>query len=127
MATFSGKGGSATFGANIFHVASWSLTQTCNVHDVTALGLSWQEAVAGIPGATFELTGFLDSASVSLPGHPSTEGVGVEAAVVLMQDTTQGYSGTALCTSMSVSVAQDGTADITASGVINGTLTQIAA
>ena len=64
MAVDSGTAGSITWaGTAVLHTSRWELNLAHNTPDVTPQGVSWEEFIAGIRGATFtvdfdtELTG----------------------------------------------------------------------
>lgn len=121
MARFSGKGGSVTIGSAIYNIRKWTLNIAADNRDVTAFGDTWKATVGGDPGYTFDLEGFLDSAT--LPVHPTTAGSpGSTVAFTFLQDTTKGYTGIGVISSMVITVGKDGTADVTLAGTGDQTL-----
>lgn len=124
MARFHGKGGSVSIGSAIYHIYSWSLTLNADIVDVTAFADTWQRKVVGDPGATIDIEGYLDSAT--LPKHPTAAGaVGTTVTFTCMQDSTLGFTGVAVIGSMSMNVAHDGAASVSLSCEVDGTVSQV--
>ena len=95
--------------------------QFADTHDATEFSSTWQQRLPDRPGASFDLLGYLDSAT--LPLHPTTAGaVGTTVAFTLLQDSTIGYTGTGVIRGINIVVAHDGAADVSLSADVDGTL-----
>ena len=106
MANIHGYNGQVDFGVIVdsdmaYRTSSWSLDLTCDTHDVTDFtSTGWRNHVRGLKGWTGTLELFVDTTKKIQPSD-----VGASATVRLyISDTTEGLTGTAICTGWHPSV-----------------------
>ena len=126
MAAIHGKRGTATFSGLTLEVQGWTVNGTADVEDatimdVTAIGetVHWKTKVIGYKDWTAQVTVVLPAAGVGVAA------LGTSATLTL--DTTDGldYSGTAICTGISISSGNQ-TVTATCDFEGNGQLTESA-
>ena len=124
MARIVGNEGSVTCSGHNITANAWSMSLSRVVSDVTAFGDATSAFRGGIPTYTGSLSGFM--ADDTDPNIGSGEfPTGAEVAIVLIAQSGNQWSGTAVISGASVSSAKTGDATISLDFSFTGTVTEL--
>ena len=119
MAIFHGKSGTVNWeGTGTEHVTNWTLSVTADVAEATAMGDTYKSHTIGFLDSSATVTAYVPAAGL----EPSV-GTDLGKSAALILDTVGGlpYSGTMICTDISINADADGNPSATYSFVGNGT------